>query len=185
MPGGSACTGASETCANSPFANDGVCATLCLSGKDADCPKGKVCVTGIGRAACLTPCTSPAECGGGTTCGALFGKTACAPPSWKIGLGKGIGQACATDAECDSRSCRGFCTTPCTNDTTDCVNKHAATGLNDLGSLNFCVASGPGAGTCAASGCTPGDAKCEVYGVSSCVIAPNPVGTRFGACLPR
>lgn len=160
LPGGP-CTATSQCCQSPSVA-----------------PLGQTCVSDDN--ACHANCTSDNECESGC-CAPLKGQTygVCASKSYCPS--GGIGDACASNASCESGNCAGgttgWCTRYCSY-SSDCDGDYGT--QNKYGQDNWCVKNSGGSNVCF-PGCST-NADCSWFPGTTCKPASTTTGVSINVC---
>ena len=179
--GGSGCpTGLA--CQHSSLGASGVCVQGCVD--DTSCAPGHRCIDGsdVGFApACLEQCTTSNDCGGGLGCFDLgAGLLVCVPFDWSSTPStKGLGDTCASDAECSSGNCAGWCTEACGPGNSLCWGDYD--GHNEFGEWNWCMWTNASGYLCF-PGCSGGGGVCGNYSGTYCQSGSDADGTATSVC---
>jgi len=148
---------------------EGVCApgTAGALPNDAECSADSDCASqfcsdpGDGRRRCLTPCRGDAgTCVSGDVCAAGAGACGGCVPAGLVSALRGLGEACAEDADCASGSClddggEPYCTRACAMDT-ECAEGFHCRVEADGGVCIRGVRGGVGTGCVANADCADG-----------------------------
>ena len=197
---GSHCVAASGTC--SGFCVPGAPGAIGIGNactNDAECQSGACIEPGDGRRRCLAPCFGDAgQCASGEVCTVTTGHCGACVPSAIFGSAHGLGEECASDAECRSTHCvsrdgvrecvepcggtppNGTCSAGFVCQNMNCVldRSQPAGGICDVPSdcaVGICAHAGP-RGWCTPADCTGGG--CPVG------TACNDIGGGTMLCTP-